>query len=372
MRKILFVLDYYIPHRWGVENVFENIISRLEKKWYRIIIVTSRFNKTLKKTEIKWNTIIYRCWTSRKNFMRYAIFKGNKILKENPEIKTIHASTYWWAIPWSILWIMKKKQVILTVHEIFNKLWFEYKWFRKWLIYKIFERIIFLFKYNIYHCVSNNTAKDIKKVYKIKQPKIKVIHNWVDTRFRDPKKVSKNEIKDRKEKYHWWEKNILLYFWHAGKSKGIDYLIQALPDIVKEENDLMVFNLIESERTQILINKIKEIQKNNPNKIQIFNWLSKNDLRILIASSDCIIAPSISEWFGSVHTETCAMNKTLITTKTSAIPEVVRWKIKFIQPRNSEEIMNAIKSIKNQERETIEKKEFDRNSTVKEIEKLYK
>lgn len=372
MKKLLFVLDYYLPHRWGVENVFENIISRLEKKWYKIIILTSRFDKKLKKIEKSWNITIYRCGTSRKNFIRHAIFKGNKILKENPDIQIIHTSTYWWAIPWSILWIIKKKKIILTVHEIFNKLRYEYKGFWKWLVYKIFEQVIFLLKYDIYHCVSNNTAKDIKETYKVENKKIRIIHNWVDTDFRDPDKVNKNEIKDRKEKHNWWNKNILLYFWHAGKSKGIDYLIQALPDIIKEENDLMVFNLIESERTQILINKIKEIQKNNPNKIQIFNWLSKDNLRILIASSDCIIAPSISEWFGSVHTETCAMNKILITTKTSAIPEVVRWKIKFIQPRNNQEIINAIRSVKNQRRENIKEKEFNRDKTVTEIEKLYK
>lgn len=372
MKKILFVLDYYLPHRWGVENVFENIISRLEKKWYKIIILTSRFDKNLKKTEINWNITIYRCWTSRKNFIRYSIFKGNKILKENSDIKTIHASTYWWAIPWSILWIIRRKKVILTIHEIFNKLRYEYKGFWKWLIYKIFEQIIFLLKYDIYHCVSNNTAKDIKKTYKIKQTKIKVIHNWVDTEFRNPNKVNNNEITNRREKYNWWNKNILLYFWHAGKSKGIDYLIQALPEIVKIKDNLMVFNLIESERTQKSINKIKKVQKIYPNKIQIFNWLPKDNLRILIASINCVIAPSLSEWFGSVHTETCAMNKALITTKTSAIPEVVRWKVKFIHPRNSQEIINAIKSVKKQERENIKEKEFNRDKTVKEIEELYK
>ena len=31
------------------------------------------------------------------------------------------------------------------------------------------------------------------------------------------------------------------------------------------------------------------------------------DLRKLVASADCVIAPSISEWFGSVHSEAVAM-----------------------------------------------------------------
>jgi len=32
-------------------------------------------------------------------------------------------------------------------------------------------------KYDIYHCVSNNTAKELKENYKVDERKIKVIHN---------------------------------------------------------------------------------------------------------------------------------------------------------------------------------------------------
>ncbi|MDR0282868.1 MAG: hypothetical protein LBI53_06385 [Candidatus Peribacteria bacterium] len=51
MKHLLFILDYYAPHRGGIENVFENIISRLLKKGYQISLITSRFGAELKKEE---------------------------------------------------------------------------------------------------------------------------------------------------------------------------------------------------------------------------------------------------------------------------------------------------------------------------------
>ena len=394
MKTILFVLDYYSPHRWWVENVFENIILRLNKKWYKIIILTSRFDKKLKEYEIisknidnKWNIEIYRIWKNRLYFMIKAVSLWKKIFKNlNNNIDVIHASTYGWAIPASILWKMFNKKVILTVHEIFGNLWFKYKWIIWWCIYKIFESIIFKFKYNKYHCVSNNTASDLKRYYNVDSNKISVIHNWVDTDFwnnSNYNNVSKKEISALRKKYWRDNKFVFLYFGHAGKSKWIDYLIKALPEILKLENIVMVFNIINSKRTKSILRKLYSVKKTfqektkitilnkKGEKLQIFNWFNKIELRKLIASCDCIIAPSISEWFGSVHTEAVAMWKILITTETSAIPEVVWGNIKFIKPESSGAISNAIKDVLKWDYKKIPNKIFNWDDTVKNIEKLY-
>lgn len=51
MNHLLFMLDFYAPHRGGIENVFENIISRLLKKGYQISLITSQFDKNLAQQE---------------------------------------------------------------------------------------------------------------------------------------------------------------------------------------------------------------------------------------------------------------------------------------------------------------------------------
>jgi len=54
----------------------------------------------------------------------------------------------------------------------------------------------------------------------------------------------------------------------------------------------MVFNIIESKRTKQILEKLKKIEADN---LQIFNGFSKENLRKLVASANCVIAPSISE-----------------------------------------------------------------------------
>ena len=371
MKTILFVLDYYLPHRGGVENVFENIILRLQKKWYKVIVLTSRYGNDLKEYEELLDTKIYRVWKNRIQFMIKSISLWKRILKQK-KIDIIHASTYGWAIPASILWKKLKIKVILTVHEIFGKLWFKYKWLFGWLVYKIFEKIIFMKKYDIYHCVSNNTAKELKENYKVDERKIKVIHNWIDDNFWNIKNVDSKEIFAVRKKYKRDDKFIFLYFGHAGKSKGIDYLIKALPEVLKLENVMVVFNIIESKRSKKILNKLRLLRTLQwQRNIQVFNGFSKKDLRNLVASCDCVIAPSISEWFGSVHTESVAMWKTIITTKTSAIPEVIWWKVKFIKPWSVNDIINATKDVLKWDYEKIPKKNFDWDKSVEKIEKLY-
>ncbi|MBU1758452.1 glycosyltransferase, partial [Patescibacteria group bacterium] len=92
-----------------------------------------------------------------------------------------------------------------------------------------------------------------------------------------------------------------------------------------DEKILMVFNLIESKRTEEM--KLNISNPPNPHlssgAIRIFDGMGKEELRCLIASVDCVVAPSLSEGFGSVHTETCAMKIPLITTNVASIPEVV-------------------------------------------------
>ena len=101
--------------------------------------------------------------------------------------------------------------------------------------------------------------------------------------------------------------------------------------------------------------------------------MSKEELRILVASADVVVAPSLSEGFGSVHTEVAAMGKTLITSPVASLPEVVSGDVLFVRPGQVQELAAAILSFsKNQHVvKTMPAHVFDWNVTVEQIEKLY-
>ena len=373
--EILFLLDYYSPHRWWIENVFEHLVSWLLDKWYKITLITSRFQDNLKEYEKLDNLTIYRVWKWRKWFFIKWFFKACEILRKNKNIKIIHSSSYTSAIPASILSKLFRVKSIVTIHEIFWKLRKELKpRYSRW-IFQLFEWLMIKFPHDIYHCVSLYTLNSLRIKWWISDKKLHLIYNWVDNDFWDIKKVKNSEINERKNKYWWKNSYLISYYGHAGKTKWIDLLVEAIPQILKENPDSkLLFNLIQSKRTDYIVDRINSmsIRLKAWDRIQVFKWFSKEDLRIFVACGDIIIAPSLAEWFGSVHSEACAMWKNLITSNLAAIPEVVSWNTILMSPPSAKWICEAIQKIRMWNFEKIPEKRFSWDDMINNVESLYK
>ena len=372
--EILFLLDYYSPHRWWIENVFEHLVIWLLDKWYKITLITSRFQDELKEYEKAWNSTIYRVWRWRKWFFFKWFVKACEVLRENKNIKIIHSSSYTSTIPASILAKLFHKKSITTIHEIFWKLWKELKpWYSRW-IFQLFEWLMIKFPHDIYHCVSLYTLNSLRIKWWISDKKLHLIYNWVDNDFWDIKKVKKSEMDERKNKYWWNNSYLISYYGHAWKTKWIDLLVNAIPQILKENpTSKLLFNIIPSKRSDYIVKQINEASKQlkAEDRIQIFRWFSKEDLRIFVACSDVIIAPSLAEWFWSVHSEACAMWKNLITSNLAAIPEVVSGNVILMSPPSTKWICESIQKFRNLNFEKIPAKSFSRDDMVNWIMMLY-
>ena len=160
---------------------------------------------------------------------------------------------------------------------------------------------------------------------------------------------------------------MMLYYGHSGKSKGIDYLVEAIPEIVKRHEDgVLIFNLIPAKRDREMKERIALYKD-----VVIFNEQPQEDLRELIATADLVIAPSLAEGFGSVHSEACAMGKVLLTTQVAAIPEVVSGKVKFVQSGSREAILQGIEEVRAGKVEVLPEKCFGWDESVERIEELY-
>lgn len=374
-KTILYLLDYYLPHAWGVETVFEQIISRSVEKGYQVIVLTSLYDPKLKKLE-KENTLkIIRTGRWRKSFIRSGFWTGRKLLKRE-KIDFIHTSTYWGAIPASLLGMLFKKKVLITVHEIFGQLWKQYKPRRSARIYQVFEWLIFQLPYSIYHCVSLYTLNSLRIAYWIADEKLRLVYNGVDHNFWDRTKVSTDEKNTIREKYQLWSYFSLLYFWHTGISKGIDTLLEAVPELLTQSEDLqLIFNFIPAQRdTEIktkLFSLLEKIPPKAAKRVKVYNGLPKSELRALVSQVDGVIAPSLSEGFWSVHTETLALGTPLITTAISSLPEVTGGKTIMMRPWDKASLLSAVQKLKKSEYESYPEKFFDWEKQYAEIELLY-
>lgn len=374
-KTILYLLDYYLPHAWGVETVFEQIISRSVEKGYQVIVLTSLYDPKLKKLEKQDNLRIIRTGKWRKSFIRSGFRRGRELLKRE-KIDFIHTSTYWGAIPASLLGILFKKKVLITVHEIFGQLWKQYKPWRSARIYQVFEWLIFQLPYSIYHCVSLYTLNSLRIAYWIADEKLRLIYNGVDHNFWDRSKVSAAEKNTIREKYQLWTYFSLLYFWHTGISKGIDTLLEAVPDLLTQSQDLqLIFNFIPAQRdTEIKTRLSSLLEKLAPEvakRVTVYNGLPKSELRALVSQVDGVIAPSLSEGFWSVHTETLALGRALITTAISSLPEVTGGKTIMMRPWDKSSLLSAVQKLKKSEYANLPEKFFDWEKQYAEIELLY-
>lgn len=177
------------------------------------------------------------------------------------------------------------------------------------------------------------------------------MHNGVDTEFRSSDLVSQKEKADIRAQFSLDGKRNLLYYGHTGISKGIDTLVEALPELLAKFEDLqMIFNVIPAQRQAFVLaciqEKLARLPASAQERVQIHYGLEKEQLRALVSQVDAVIAPSLSEGFGSVHTETLSMGTGLITTAVASLPEVVGGKVVFFSPRDMNGLVNGVGQMK--------------------------
>lgn len=337
---ILFVLDLYTPHIWWVEILFENIITLLSHEGYKCIVLTSRYDKTLKEYEKNSSNIeIYRVGTNRYNFMFYSLFTWFTLAKE---VDIIHTTTYNSAIPASIIWCISWKKVVLTVHEIFWKLWYKFMWW-KWFFFKLFESFIFKFPFEKYICVSNYTKNSVRVYFWIEDSKLTTIYNGIDYEFWNKENFKKEIILDYRKIMWWKDSYICLFYGRSGISKWLEFYIRAIPELIKSIPNFQAFLILPQSKNNPTQSVEKLIEKLSLEKyVKIIGWVKNTDLPNYILASDCVILPSLAEWFWFAVAEVSALEHNLISTNISAIPEVVSGKSMLIEPGSSSAIVKAI------------------------------
>ncbi len=368
--KILFILELYKPHIWWVEILFDNLIKWLIEEWHKVTVITSRFDNKLKKyEEINKNLEIHRVWTNRYNFMRNCIRKWIKLAQDHD---IIHATTYNSAIPASIVWRITKKKVILTVHEIFGKLRYRFTW-RKWFFFKTFESLIFKFNFEKFICVSNYTKNSLRVHFWLQDKKLITVYNGIDYNHRNKSIFTTKAIIEIKKHHKLENEYTWLYFGRAWISKWLKYYIQAIPEVIKKIPNFKAILIVwESKNNPVKYEKelIKKlwIEKN----IIWLPWVEYKKLWEYILASDCVIVPSLVEWFGFSAAETCALWQQLVVSNVASLTEVVSGKINFAEPSNSSDIAKKIINFYNKKYEIIPDKKFYWKNNIKNTLDIYK
>ncbi len=373
--KILFVIENYIPHIGGVELVFKNLSEGLVKLGHEAIIVTHRLKGT-KKFEIINGVKVYRidCFYNRYLFTFFSIPKIISIAKK---VDLLHTTTFNGAFPaWLVSKILKKK-CIITIHEVWVGKWAqltEINWLNA-KIHNFLEALIYLLNFDKYVCISKSTQKQIQE-RKVKKDRIVLIYNGIDYNHWNPEKYNKKYSRNEIRKKLGLEKNfVYLFTGRPGISKGIEYLIKAVPLISKKIPDSKLLAIISKDkaykkRYDYILRLINQLKIED--KVNIHPTVDYQKLPAYIKAVDCVVIPSLSEGFGFAVVEACAIGTPVVATDTTSIPEVVSGEYVLVKPKDPKAIAKGVEMVYKNKTIKSKLKKFESKDTTKNYFEIYK
>jgi glycosyltransferase involved in cell wall biosynthesis len=115
--KILFITHYFSPHIGGVEKHVQEVAKSLERKGNSVVILTEKYDKLLKDTEIVDGIKVVRFSYPHIKFLGikfiwWQIFRNRKLIKD-ADVVHIH-DVFVWYLPFRFLY--PAKRVYTTFH----------------------------------------------------------------------------------------------------------------------------------------------------------------------------------------------------------------------------------------------------------------
>lgn len=197
-------------------------------------------------------------------------------------------------------------------------------------------------KAEIIIAISNNTKTDLVNYYNCNEDRIVTIYSGVEKRFRlIDKEISRNYIK---EKYN-LNKPFLLSIGTIEPRKNIQGLISAYSNLDKKYLDS--FDLVIVGGRGWLDSDIYKQAKGSPfsKNIKFTGYIDDADLPYFYNAAEVFIFPSFYEGFGLPILESMACGCPVISSNTSSMPEVGGDAPLYINPRELNEIKDALESL---------------------------
>lgn len=163
--------------------------------------------------------------------------------------------------------------------------------------------------------VSRATATEICHAFRIPLEEIEVVPNGIDLKRFDRKKAH------LREELKLGNNPVVLYVGRLVDRKGIRYLLQAIPGILRNVKDAK-FLIVGQGPLEGLIRKYAA-ERGITSALTLLKNVPDKSMHEIYASCDVLVLPSLYEAFPMVILEALASEKAVIATRVGGVPEII-------------------------------------------------
>jgi len=366
MKKTLFIAKYFSPMVGGAIRWYEEVYKRYPVG--KAFILTQEY-ENYQSFDRKYPAPVIRTkeWGHPSIHPKFIdkykmIYRAGKKVISHQHIELIHADN---AIPAGLIALLLGKKFkinyILYAHGeeiVLYSRFFPEKYVSPY-VYKHAKAVI---------ANSSFTVGLLKKIG-VKEEKIHLIHPGVDTEQFRPG-LNTYELKD---KYNLLNKKIIVTISRLQERKGQDYVIRAMPLILKEIPNAHYLIVGDGEERERLEKLVKELSLED--KVTFVGFVSEKELPYYYNLADVfILANRVTstndvEGFGMVFIEANACEKPVIGGKTGgAIDAIIEGKTGlFVNPTDKKDIAEKITYLLKNPDKAIAMGKYGRDRAVKEF-----
>lgn len=364
------MLDFFPPHRGGVESLFDHLTAGLASSGNEITVLTQRLPGT-RKLETRRGVRIHRIRTlgCRSLFSILAIPWAVRLGRASD---LIHTTTYFSSPPTWFAGFLLKRPVLLTVCEVSGKDWHRYRGLgriQSW-IFRFLEAVILRMRFDRYACISESTRQRTLSAG-VEERRTRTIYLGVDEDLFSKKGRDRAELRER---LGFANRFVYLFYGRPGFSKGLEYLVDAVPAVSRQIPNALCFAIVS--RDSYYLSKWDAIMKmsqavRSTDEMRMIASVARENLPDYLLAADCVVVPSITEGFGFCVAEACAMGCPVVASNTTSIPEVVSGRYALVEPMDPSSIAEGIVAVSRGEGQTSPQKRFPWAKTVREYLDLY-
>ncbi len=365
--KILFVCENYYPHIGGAEVLFKTLAENYVRCGHVVTVLTQRLPGTAPRETIKDVAIIRVASFSSRYFFTFSSLWH--ALKQAASHDLIQTTTFNGAVPAWVAGKVRRKPVVITVHEVWRRRWREITGFSWWksALHEVFERLIYLLSFTHYVCVSQSTRGDLLRTG-VPPAKISVVYNGLDYVFWDKSAVPLSAIKAVRKQWR-TEKSFIFFAWgRPGSSKGFEYLLQAMGTLntksLSHPPARLVLMLGSKQSYRQKYEELRAQAARPGSFVTILDAVPREKLREYVAAADAIVVPSVAEGFGYTALEAVAMGKNVVVSDVGSLPEVISGNHLLFRSKDVNSLVEAMEQAMRGQWQFIPSKRFTWDTCV--------